>query len=471
MLQDYKSKTVAVIDNGLFVEIAATLAKSFGKVYYFSPWRGAFPKSNARLVGTGIKGVTRCNDYHDIIDEVDLWIFPDVYYSGIQLDLEARGKRVWGSRKGEELELNRRASKEHCKSLGIPVGPYVVLTGIDALREYLKLHDDQWIKCSLTRGDFESFHSENYKNIEPRLDELEHNLGAKKKIYEFIVEQGIPDAVEIGYDGFSVDGQFPTQACNGIEVKDKGYIGLFQPYKDMAPQIQEINSKLAPTLKEFKYRNFFAVEARITQDGKPLVIDPCCRAGSPPSELLQLMYTNLPDIFWYGAEGTCIDPVPADKWGAELLIHSSWADKNWQAVQFPPEIRDNVKFRNLAIINGEYYVVPQSVGLPEIGAVVAVGPTLEEAVETCKEYSKHVKGYFIDMFADSLDEAQDEIEKLKKFGIDTFHNGEGYTPKKPEFKKPKPQIQMPFQQPMNNGPAYYNIPDNKVAPLPFGLKR
>ena len=417
MIQDYSKKTCCVIDNGLFVEMSVTLAKSFGKVWYYSPWENAFPRDNARLVGTGLPNVTRCNDYWDILDKVDLWVFPDVYYGGLQLHLESLGKRVWGSRKGEELELYRKESKEHFKKVGAKVGKYTVLTGLEALRKHLKEKDDQWVKVSLTRGDFESFHSVNYKSIEPRLDELEHSLGKAKDIKEFIVEDGINDAVEVGYDGYCVDGVFPTQAMDGIEIKDKGYIGYFHSYKDMPQQIQDVNKKLFNTLKNYRYRNFLAVEMRITKDGTANIIDPCCRQGSPPSELLQVMYTNLPDIFWFGAEGKCIDPIPADKYGVELLIHSSWADKNWQSVQFPPEIREFVKLRNLAIIKGEYYAIPQSVGLPEIGAVVATGTTLNEAIEKCKSYSEQIEGYYIDVFPDSLDHAQSEIEKLASYGI------------------------------------------------------
>jgi predicted RNase H-like HicB family nuclease len=120
---------------------------------------------------------------------------------------------------------------------------------------------------------------------------------------------------------------------------------------------------------------------------------------------------------WFGAEGVCIDPQPAGKFGAEILIHSSWADKNWQAVNFPEDIRDHIKFRNLTIINDKYYVVPQAVGLPEIAAVVAIGDTLEGAIEEAKEYAEQIEGYYIDSFPNSLDSAQEEIDKLKKVGI------------------------------------------------------
>lgn len=411
MLQDYKGKTCCVIDNGLFVGLAQTLSEYFGKVYYYSPWRGPFVKSNSRLTGVGVPGIIKIYDYWKVLDEVDLWIFPDIYWGDLQVYLESLGKRVWGTRYGETLELDRKETKKYFKEIGIPIGKYRVITGIDKLRDFLKDNDDQWVKTSLTRGDFETFHSVNYKNIEPKLDELEYNLGAKKNIYEFIVEEGIPGAVEVGYDGYTVDGEFPTKAMSGCEIKDKAYIGVFQDYQDMPQQMIDINSKLSETLKKYRYRNFFCAEIRI-KNGDPFVIDPMTRMGSPPGELIQVMYTNLPDIFWYGAEGKCIDPTPSGKYGAELLIYSSWADKSWQAIQFPPALKDNIKFRSLTVIKGEYYVVPQSVGLPEIGAVVAVGDTLKEAVDTVKEYAKHIEGYYIDMFPESLDEAEVEMGKL-----------------------------------------------------------
>lgn len=415
---DYKSKCCIVLDNGLFVETAVTLSKYFGKVYYWSPWVNAFPKSNSRLIGTGIPGVTRINDYWDVYDEVDLWVFPDIYMGGLQLHLEEQGKRVWGSRKGDELELFRKESKEYLKKMGLAIGKYVPLKGLQALRDYLKKNNEQWVKISTTRGDMESFYSKNYKLIEPRLDELEYILGAKKKVMEFLSEDAIPDAVEIGYDGFCVDGVFPDQSMCGIEIKDMSYIGYFKDYKDMPKQILDVNEKISPTLKEYGYKNFFCCEMRITEDGTPWIIDPMTRFGSPPSELVLNMYTNLADILWYGAEGECIAPIPEDKYGVELLIHSSWADKNWQAVEFPPELRENIKLRNLCVIEGKYYVVPQSVGLPEIGAVVATGATIEEASKKVKEYAEKIEGYGVDTYPDSLDKANEQIQKLKKFGIE-----------------------------------------------------
>ena len=30
-------------------------------------------------------------------DEVDLWVFPDLQYAGLQLELESQGAAVWGA--------------------------------------------------------------------------------------------------------------------------------------------------------------------------------------------------------------------------------------------------------------------------------------------------------------------------------------------------------------------------------------
>jgi len=415
MTGKYSTKSVLVIDCGLFVELAVTLSKSFGKVWYYSPWTSAFPKSNQRLVGDGIPGVMRCNNPWDILDEVDLFVFPDVYEGPLQVYLDSKGKRVWGSRKGENLELYRDWSKEYMSKAGLDIGKYEVAVGMDALRKMLKARPNVWVKINITRGDMESFYSKNYNLIEPRLDELEYSLGAKKDKMEFFVEDSIDDAVEVGYDGYCVDGQFPSIAMWGLEIKDRGYVGFVTKDTRQPLQITDTNQKLSSILKKFKYRNFFSTEMRVTKDGTAYPIDVCARLSSPPGELIQAMYENLPDIIWNGAEGKLVEPLIAGKFGVEVMIHSSWADKNWEAVQFPKSIRDNVKFRNLTIINNKYYVVPQAVGLPEIGAVVAVGNTLEDAVAKAREYCKQVEGYFITCCVESLDEAETEMAKLKSY--------------------------------------------------------
>jgi len=416
MIQSYKNKKCCIIDNGLFPSLAETLGKHFGTVWYHTPWIGAFPKSNAMLPGFGIPGVTRCNDIWSIKDEVDLWIFPDVYYGSLQLELQNQGKRVWGSRLGEELELHRKESKEYLRKIGLNVGKYEVIIGLDKLRSYLKAKDNVWVKISTTRGDMETFNSPNYKNIEPRLDKLERDLGAVKKIKEFIVEDSIEDAVEIGFDGFTIDGNFPKKCLAGIETKAKGYVGVFKDYKDMPKQIIDTNNKMSSTLKKYGYKNWFCNELRVTKDGTPWVIDPLCRFGSPPGDLIQLMYTNLADIFWFGAEGKIIEPIPLAKYGVELLISSEWADNDWQAIDFPKEIAENVKFRNLCIIEKEHYVIPSHLGLG-VGAIVACDNTIEGAIKKITEISKKIETYDMEVFPESLNEAVKKNEELKKQGI------------------------------------------------------
>jgi hypothetical protein len=410
---DYKDKTVLVFDQGLFVEWAVLLSRSFGRVYYYMPWEGAFPKSNGLLVGEGLSNVIRLREFWSLLDEIDLFIFPDVYHGTLQLHLESLGKRVWGCRIAEALELDRAGSKEFCRELGIPIGPFATIKGIDALREYLQEHDDVYVKVSTTRGDMESFHANNYKLIEPRIDELEHNLGAKKKVMNFIVEQAIDPAVETGTDGFCIDGQFPDNSMFGVEIKDRGYVLQTSTYNKLPSQIRSVNDKLRQAFANTHFRGFWSSEVRI-KDGIGYLIDPSPRAGSPPSELYQNLITNWPDIFWNGAEGALVEPELTASFGAELLIISEWADKNWQAISFPPELRDNVKLRNCCIIEGQYYCVPQAVGCPEIGAVIATGNSLEDAIERCKEIAEQVEGHYITTYPEALDTAAEELGKLEE---------------------------------------------------------
>jgi hypothetical protein len=407
-----KSKTALVWDNGIFTEIAVTLAKDFGRVLYYVPWTSGMPKSNALLIGEGLDGVERVSSPWAHFDDIDIWIFPDVYEGDLQAWLASQGKRVWGCRTGAELEIDRPASKETSKKLGIDIGPYKVIKGLAALRKHLKAHDDQWVKISGTRGDMETFGAKTYKHVEPRLDELEHNLGALKKVMTFTVEQGINDAVETGYDGFTIDGKFPKAAMTGVEVKDEAYLMKTVRWSELPDQVRSVNEKLAPALKRYGYRGFISTEVRCTEDGKAYLIDPCCRAGSPPNELYQIMMANMAEAIWEGADGIVVEPEFRSRWGAEVLLISEWADQNWMHVSFPPEVRENVKLRNFCMIEGEYYVIPQWTGSAEIGAVVALGDTPDHAIAEVKRICELVEGHLLTKPCDALDIAREQLDKI-----------------------------------------------------------
>lgn len=411
-----KDKVALVYDNGLFVEIAKTLSKSFKKVYYYMPWKNGFPKSNQYIVGEGMEGIERIYDFWDYVAKCDIFIFPDIYDGDLQLELVRQGKNVWGGRKGEDMELYRDKMKQFMKSVGLYVTPWTKIKGLDDLREYLKNNDDIWIKQNVTRGDFETAMAKKYEEFEPVLDEWEHKLGKVKSQKVFIVEQNL-EAVETGIDCYTIDGEYPTQTLAGIEVKDLGYVGKVIPYTKLSEKVTDFNKKVAPLFQAYGYRGFFSTEIRVSETKPPYMVDFCARAGSPPNELYQLMYKNLAEIIWYGAQGFLIDPIVKHAYGVEALIHSSWADQNWQKITFPPEYRNNIKLRNCCCIDGCYYAVPQSVGLPEIGAVVAEGDTMDEAVENVKKIAESITGHYIEIKIESIDKALSQFEELEKMGV------------------------------------------------------
>ncbi len=409
---DYSERTCCVFDNGLYTSLAVTLAKSFGRVLYHSPWVAGFPRANWSMPGVGLPGVTRVDHFWDIADDVDLFVFPDIFHGDLQRYLRARGKRVWGSGAGEKLESERGASKRWLRDLGLPVGPHRIVTGTPDLRRHLQLHDDRYVKLSRFRGDMETFRSPSYHLIEPRLDELEHSLGARKYITEFVVEEPIPTQAEIGYDGFTVDGEYPSNALYGIEAKDAGYVGQVVPYAGMPRPIAFVNHRLSPLFRDLQYRGFFSTEIRVADDGTPYLIDPCCRMASPPGELYQYMIQNLADVLWAGAGGELVEPEWAYPWGALLVLTSQWAEQGWQPLEWADEIADNVKLHYHAMIQGENYYVPQQVTMPEIGAVVACGGTKQEAIANVEAIAKQIVGMDVKYNTQALTEAADGMSAL-----------------------------------------------------------
>lgn len=419
---NFSDKTVMVVDNGLFCEIAIRLAQDFAKVYYCCPsWVDAFPKMNKAMIGHGFDEIEVVEDVQGAhFDDIDLFVFPDVYFGQLQVSLEAEGHLVWGARMGEELELSRDSTKRLMAELGLPVGPWKKVRGMDKLREFLKENKNQYVKVNKWRGILETFLSKDYRSVEPKLDEVEYGLGAFKDMIDFIVEEELTDKVELGVDAFTIDGQFPKKLLSGIEVKDAGYVGIFKDYADLPKELTLFDQLFSNTLKDYGYRGFYSTEVRIGKDHKPYMIDFCARAGSPPNEVYQEFYKNISEIIWDGANGKVTDPIPEAKYAAELLIHSTWADKNWQPVDFPKDMRRFVKLRNATKIKGRHFVIPQAVGLPEIGSTIGWGKTLKEAMQMAMDVAKEVEGYYIRIPNEAFDEAEEEIAKLDEFGIKMF---------------------------------------------------
>jgi hypothetical protein len=420
MEESLKNKAILVYDFGTFVSVAERLGRDFGKVYYYSQWKNSFPQAKFNSIGEGLENVERVENFFDYIDMVDCFLFPDVLDGDLQLHLESIGKKVWGSRKGEQMELNRIGMKQLLKDLDCPVGPYEVVKGTTQLRQYLKDHQNIWVKINCYRGDFETFKSVNFDFIETKLAEVEANLGILKDKTLFICENDLPDKVELAYDGYCVDGVFPSKSLCGIELKDKGYVAACKDYNLLPKPITDFNTKIAPILKQYRYRNFFHPEMRIGKDGLGYVIDPAARFGSPPNEVYQELFTNFSQIIWNGANGICIDPIPMDKFAVEVIIHCNWAERNWLPVLCPEKYKHQIKFRNVTVQDGVHYIVPQYLGLPEIGSVIAIGQSMEYCIEQIKEICDSIKGFYLETPIDSLDQGQEEIEKFKSFGYNLF---------------------------------------------------
>jgi hypothetical protein len=417
---DLSTKTACVTCTPLFFSLAERFARDFKKVYLHSPVSGSFVTMNAGLVGTGLPNVEKVASLWDVVDDVDIHIFPDLGHAALQVYLEEHGHRVWGARHGDELEVFREVCKQLMEEHGLPVAPWDLVKGMDKLRAFLKAHERQWVKLDQWRGLTESWFSESYDLSMPKLDELEKDLGGFKDQVEWIVEDDLPDKVEIGLDCYTVDGLYPSKTLTGIECKDSGYVSEFVEWQKIPEPLRRWFETMAPVIAEYGYRGFLANELRIGKDKVPFMIDACCRAGSPPSELFQEFYTNISEIVWEGADGNLVDPKPISKFGVQSVLKSKWAPGHWQPVSIAPEWERNLKLFNEVVVDGQRYVVPLDEDMSEVGSVVGWGDTLEAAVDMVTEAGESVQGYDLKFTMGPVEKVQEEMATLKELGVSPF---------------------------------------------------
>ena len=421
MLTDVSKVTMLVVDHGSFVSLAQRLGEDCAKVYYCPFSTGSYPTMHDELIGYGLDGIEVVNNPWEVLEKIDVAVFPDVYCGPMQVHFAEKLQiPVWGSRMGERLEIDRVYCKELMAKLGLPVGPYDVIKGVTALREYIKDNPDVHVKMSRYRGDWETKYFDSYFLAKNELDKLEQRLGVLSEITVFVCEKSLEGKIEFGRDNYSVDGKYPKKALLGIEVKDLGYAGMVKDDDDLPEYVHRFDTAIEPTLKRLKFRGNESTEIRMGRDKVPFMIDFCARLANPPSSLYMEQYKNMPEIILAGAQGELKEPDVAAKWGVEAIIYSDTAmEDDPVSVEFPKNLAQFIKFRNLVKVNGHYQVIPTRFHWPQIGSVIGMGNTLKAAEEMAEEIAGEVRGK-VKIHTESFGNAQEEIDKAKELGLDIF---------------------------------------------------
>jgi hypothetical protein len=415
-VKELKDITACVVDTGIFLHVARRLARDYKKVYYWTPWETSFPKLKDAVLGDGYPDITTPESIEEVVDECDLFVFPDIGYGDLQVSLVERGKAVWGARQADELEALRGKFLKVLGTTELPVPKFKKVKGVTNLKLFLKEKENQFIKVSTYRGDFETFHFRSLEEDENVIDKWAVLLGPLKEMMSFFVFEPIDSDIEDGIDTWCIDGQWPETIIHGMECKDSAYIGTFQKMSDTPKEITCINEAFGPVLAGYGYRGAFSTEGRITKDGETFFIDPTCRFPSPPSQCMCEMIGNFGQVIWEGANGICVEPEQKYKFGAQAIFK---VDRDeWGVFKISEELDPWVKIGFSCKVGENICVPPDPLGVEEIGWVVGCGDTIEEAIEHLRKNKDDMPdgcNVQFSSIADLLKEIQSAEEQGMKF--------------------------------------------------------
>ena len=413
---DLSTKTAIVYDRGgLYLYAAEKLAEKYGKVMYYLADSDAYPTSQKATIGAGLPRIKRIHDFYKHIDEADILYFFDCYDGELQHWLRGKGYTVFGSGRGEKIEIDKIFFLEKLDELGLPKAETYIAHGMADLCDYLKKNDGKTLYLkNLHRGDFESRKFTSMAQSRPFLDDLKKRLGSASDTIEVLIQHKIESACEAGYDGFNIDGQFTDNCIVGYEVKDRGFVG--KVLAETPEILKKINDAFAPILKKLGGRSNYSTEVRITENGDAYYIDPTQRAPSPPGEGLCEIYENWAEAIWLIANGVVPVLDPKAAYLAEVILYSKWHCTHEINVKFPKKYRQFVKLKNHTIRDGEYYCIPNG-NDGVFGAVVGWGNTKEEAIKKVCEVAESIEADEYHFDCSVFDEAEEAVQAGEKFGI------------------------------------------------------
>lgn len=402
--------TACVYDYGTFLDLASRLGETYKRVLYYSPHETEYQDAKLCVIGTGIPTVERCDDPLDYVDEIDLHIFPDIAMGGLQRHLRSMGKPVWGSFGGTDLELYRTRFQKMLADVGLPIANTRKVVGLNALEEIMRKEKDKWIKLNRFRANYETFHHIDWEHSVPDMLHLRQEFGGVSEKVVFVVQDPIPDAQEVGYDGYCIDGKYPAKSFQGYELKNKLYLGSWLPADELPDMVQEVNEAIGPVLKKIGYRNFLATEIRDS-----FFIDITPRHAGQTQEHLQRTCTNLPEIIAAGAEGEMVEPEFEAKFAAEATLHYTGCGDAWRILRVSEEAKENVRLTSYCQ-DGDVYHFPPGKN-DEVGVVIGNGNTVQEAIDDLKENYELLKEEPVKAEISGFVDILKDIEKAQADGI------------------------------------------------------
>jgi hypothetical protein len=414
--------TCCVVDYGSFPCLAEMMATKCKRVIYHSPFEEEYRNLHDCIIGDGIERIDRTNEHLDFMDpkilkEIDLFLFPDIWAGGLQRYLRSIGKLVWGSMGASDLELYRTLFLRTIRECGLPVAPSTTILGVTNLAAFLKDKEDKWVKINRYRENMETFHWQDWTHGQRKLELLAYEFGPFKEQVMFVVQDTIETDIEIGYDGWCIDGKFPAASFQGFEKKNELYLGSLLDYDEQPEQVREVNEKFGPVLSRYGYRNFFASEIRVLPDTF-FFTDPTNRMAGQTQEHLTSTCTNLPEVILAGAQGEVIKPEYRSKFVAEATMHYTDDAEGWKTLRISKEARDHCKLYHYCIDGEGVYQFPPH-KIDEVGVICGGGDSVEEAFEALKANFELLKGepvrVEIRAFADLLEAIEASEEAGLKF--------------------------------------------------------
>ena len=419
-MKNIEDITTCCVDYGTFLCVAEMFGKVAKKSYFHSPMADEYLDAKKCVIGDGlneVENVFRVDEPldPDFIDEVDLWIFPDIRFTGMQKVLRRLGKPVWGSMGADELELYRTKFLDTLEFLGLPVVKYITIKGLTNLSLHLKEVKDKWIKVNRYRENMETWHHIDYAHSQRELERLESQFGGVKEHIIFIVQDVIDTDLEIGYDGWCIDGQYPNKSFQGYEGKNELYLGGWLDSKELPDVVKQVNETISPVLKEFGYRNFMATELRV-KDDVPYFIDPTWRMAGQTQESLTNTCTNLPEVIWGGANGELVPPDFRSKFVAEATMHYTDPSEGWRTLVIPEKVRAFIKLYGYCYADGAYQFPPRR--NDELGVVCGEGDTIEDAIENLKDNFDALGDEPLAIEFEGFADLLNEVKEAEKQGVE-----------------------------------------------------